>query len=402
MTVSRGPAVAAERYHGLVATGLLDEGRLDEAARGAAARKVDMERVLLRDYRVPKKSTLAALAEHYSLKAVEYDERLPIPPELVEPLDAEELSKSLWFPLAKCGDTITIAANAPDDPTVAEQFERYFPGYACETMVALREDILWFIGDYLHDKPGLLIGTERTGLAFWRNTMAHWRTRLACYRTTMAKARTDLASLRVGLGLTAISDAIIRSGKFKNVNLFWALMAAGLALAVYGLVQYLKLRHRSLRPPAHQTIVEVSSATMQFIENYHFIENTGLKTETKKTMLGRLGDFLLGHSTILYPSPASRERTHLARERNVLAAQRTVAGAYRTIYALARTGLAFIRTGISFISIGVGLLSYYEAGPMTVIDSMLILAGLFMAADGALWYLPVRKEQAEPPRCMPS
>ena len=401
MTVSKDVAAMTERYHGLVAPGLLDEAMLDEAANAASARSVDIERVLFRDYRVPKKAVLSALSEYYGLKAAEYDERLPVPPELVEGLDGGELSSSLWFPVARSGSTVTIAANDPDDPRVGEQFERSFPGHARETMVALREDILWFIGDYLHEKPGLLIGTERTGLAYWRNTMAHWRTRLACYRTGMAKARTDLASLRVGLGLVAISDAIIRSGKFKNVYFFWALMAAGLAVAVYGLVQYLKIRHKSLRPPGHQTIVEVTSATVQFLENYHFLEDTGLKTETKKTMLGRLGDFLLGHSTILYPSPASRERTHLARERNVLAAQRTVAGAYRTIYALARTGLAFIRTGISFISIGVGLLSYYKIGPMTIIDVMLILSGLFMAVDGAFWYLPVRKEQAEPPRCVP-
>ena len=76
-------------------------------------------------------------------------------------------------------------------------------------------------------------------------------------------------------------------------------------------------------------------------------------------MLARLGDCIGGYSTILYPSPASRERTHLARERNVLAAQRTIAACYRTIYARARTGLAFIRTGVSFTRVGFGLMHYF-------------------------------------------
>ena len=120
---------------------------------------------------------------------------------------------------------------------------------------------------------------------------------------------------------------------------------------------------------------------------------------TKGTMLARLGDCIGGYSSILYPSPASRERTHLARERNVLAAQRTIAATYRTIYARARTGLAFIRTGISFMGLGFGLLKIFSLSPLTIFDALLIAAGLLIALDGLLWYLPVRKEQAEMPRC---
>jgi uncharacterized membrane protein YidH (DUF202 family) len=116
-------------------------------------------------------------------------------------------------------------------------------------------------------------------------------------------------------------------------------------------------------------------------------------------MLARLGDFLADHCTILYPSPSSRERTHLARERNVLAAQRTVAACYRTIYARARTGLAFIRTGVSFAGLGLGLMHYFGFSLLTAIDSLLISAGILMTIDGWLWYMPVRKEQSEVPRC---
>jgi len=154
-----------------------------------------------------------------------------------------------------------------------------------------------------------------------------------------------------------------------------------------------------MTPPGHQTLVEVTSATMTFLENYHYIENAGSQLPTKQTMLARLGDYLADHCTILYPSPASKERTHLARERNVLAGQRTVAGCYRTIYARARTGLAFLRTGVSFSGLGLGLISYFGISMLTMFDFLLVAAGLLMIIDGALWYLPVRKEQSETPRC---
>src|ERR1700690_3350944 len=182
-------------------------------------------------------------------------------------------------------------------------------------------------------------------------------------------------------------------------GVYWSMIAVGISLSVFGLNGYRKIRRSRISPPGHHTLVEATAATLQFLENYHFVEDAGVALPSKQTMLGRLGDFVASHCTILYPSPASRERTHLARERNVLAAQRTIAACYRTIYSRARTGLAFIRTGVSFTTVGLGLMHYFGFSFLTVFDSLLVAAGVFMAVDGFLWYLPVRKEQAEIPRC---
>jgi uncharacterized membrane protein YidH (DUF202 family) len=307
---------------------------------------------------------------------------------------------SQWFPLIRDGDTVIVAANNPLDPEVLEEVKSSIKAGTYEFWVALGDDIQWFIQDFLHARPGYLIGTERTGLAFWRNTMAQWRTRLACYRNDLARGRTGLSFLRWGLGMVVIADALMRTKRpLPSSYLPLLIMVFGFLVAMYGASAYLKVRKSRIRPPGHQTLVEVTAATLQFLENYHFIEGTGINAASKKTMLGRLGDFLADHSTILYPSPASRERTHLARERNVLAAQRTVAACYRTIYARARTGLAFIRSGVSFLSLGLGLMQYFGISMLTLFDSILVIAGMLMIIDGALWYMPVRKEQAEFPRC---
>ncbi len=393
-------SVLAERYLLLIEWGVLNGEQLHAAETTAIARGIELEKVLIKEYSVPKRILLQALSEYYNRPFVEYDEKMPIPPELLSGLDGERLSLSQWFPIIKDGGTVVIAANNPEDPAVLSEVRKYIRAERYEFWVALAEDIQWFIQDFLHAKPGYLIGTERTGLAFWRNTMAHWRTRLACYRNDLAKGRTGLAFLRWGLGFIAISDTLMRTHKFDSMfYLYWIMMAAGFFLVIFGLSDYLKIRKSRMRPPEHHTLVEVTSATVYFLENYHFIENTGREIPTKGTMLARLGDFLSGHCTILYPSPASRERTHLARERNVLAAQRTVAACYRTIYARARTGLAFIRTGVSFSSVGFGLMHYFGFSLLTVFDSMLVVAGILMIMDGILWYMPVRKEQAEIPRC---
>ncbi|MCC6347481.1 MAG: type II secretion protein [Nitrospirales bacterium] len=370
------------------------------AADAAAARGLSLEQVLLRDYAVPRQALLRALSGYYGCPSVEYDERLPIPGELLEGLEGGRLSQSRWFPVIREGDTVIIAASDPADAALAGEVRRYIGAGTYVYRVALEEDIRWFIQDFLHAKPGSLIGTERTGLAFWRTTMAQWRTRLACYRNDLAKGRTDLAVLRWGLGLIALASASMRTHA-SPVYLYGMLLLAGLALSVYGTAGYLGIRKARMRPPDPQTLVEVTAASMYFLEEYHCIEGTGIVTATKGTMLARLGDFLAGYCTILYPSPASKERTQFARERNVLAAQRTVAACYRTLYARARTGLAFLRTGVSFASLGLGFMAYFgfSFSAATLFDSLLVAAGMLLAADGVRWYMPARREQAEIPRC---
>jgi len=306
-----------------------------------------------------------------------------------------------WFPVIKdVNGSVVVAAVDPADPGLtAAVTDVLGPGrYAFR--VALPDDIAWFAQDFLHAPPGKLIGTERTGLAYWRNIMAQWRTRMACYRTDLAKARTALAVGRAGLALTTIAETLQRSRTFRDGTVLpLGLLALGLGLIIIGAPIYLRVRRSRLTPPRDQTLVEVTAATLTFLENFHFsVPLDKFSKPSKSTMLARLGDFLADYSTIIYPVPASRERTSLARERNVLAAQRTIAGCYRTIYARARTGLAFIRTGVSFLGIGLGLLSYFGLGINTPFDMLLMAIGLLLIVDGLLWYLPVRREQAELPR----
>lgn len=398
MTISE--LADTKKFYKLTEENILTIKELRKAENNALARGAELEDILITEYGVSRHALLQALSDFYNCPFVEYDERMPIPPELLKGLDSERLSLSQWFPIIKDGDTVVIAANNPEAPCLSEEVKKFIKAEKFEFWVALQKDIQWFIQDFLHDIPGRLIGTERTGLAFWRNTMAHWRTRLACYRNDLAKARTDLAFLRWGLGFIAFSDTLMRVQKFSPVfPVYWVMITAGSCLAAFGLSGYLRIRRSRISPPRHHTLVEVTAATLHFLEAYHFIENTGVKTPTKGTMLARLGDFIAGYCTILYPTPASKERTHLARERNVLAGQRTIAACYRTIYSRARTGLAFIRTGVSFTVLGIVLIRYFGFSLLTVFDCLLVAAGILMAFDGILWYMPVRKEQSEIPRC---
>jgi len=391
----------AQAFAGPALTRFIAAEQLAAATQAAADRSVDLAHILHYEYQIPRQVLLQALEEYYKCMAIEYDERLPIPPELLQNILGSGIVPKDWFPVEKDVDgTVVVAAVNPADPGLSKAVAEVLGPGPYEFRVVLPEDVVWFEQDFLHAPVGELIGTERTGLAYWRNIMAQWRTRMACYRTDMAKARTALALGRAGLALTAIAEALWRSSKFRvGTVLSLGIPTLGLLLFVISAPIYLRVRRSRMTPPRDQTLVEVTAATLSFLEDFHFPALTSVSAKpSKSTMLARLGDFLADYCTIIYPVPASRERTHLARERNVLAAQRTIAGCYRTIYSRARTGLAFIRTGVYFISTSIGLLSYFGLGGNTPFDLILLVVGIMMIVDGLLWYMPVRREQAELPR----
>jgi len=396
----RETASATDEFELLVERGRLGRPGLEAAAGAAQARGIEIETVLQREYGVSKLQMLEALAAYYRCASLEYDERLPIPPGLLAGVSADSLSTNRWMPvMQESSGTVVIAARNPKSRAMHEDVRKQLGEGNYEFRVALDRDIQWFIQDFLHARPGLLIGTERTGLAFWRNTMAQWRTRMACYRTDLAKARTGLAFLRWGLGTIALSNALLQSkSAAANPAVYFPLVVFGVIMSFFGLPSYWRVRRSRMKPPASQTLAEVTAATIQFLENYHVLENTGVRRETQGTMMSRMGDLLADYSTYLGPTPTSKTRTMFARERNVLAAQRTIAACYRTVYARARTGLAFIRTGGSLLGIGIGSLAYFGLGLLTSVNVVLIAAGILMIIDGMLWYWPVRKEQAEVPR----
>jgi uncharacterized membrane protein YidH (DUF202 family) len=276
------------------------------------------------------------------------------------------------------------------------EVKNLIPAAKYEFRIALEEDIQYFVQDFLNGPPQHLIGNERTGLAFWRNTMARWRTKMSCYRTDFAKTRTNLSLVRGGLKIIFIVEALMHfhHGGALIYYLYWGLIAIGVFLVIFGLSIYQRTKKSFMSPPKHQTLVEVTAATLYFLENYQYTQKKPENPPLRKTMLARLASLLPTCCVFIDPSPDHKVRSYLAHERNSLAAQRTVASCYRTIYARARTGLSFIRTGVFFVSIGLGLIEYLS---LNALNAFLVASGIWMMMDGVRWYWPVRKEQSEFP-----
>lgn len=389
-----------EKFQALVDSGQLEREDLKAAGAAAACRNIPLERILRFEYDFSRRKLLEALSAYFDCGWVEYDERLPVPPELLTGLDAKQLTARRWFPVIKNGETVVIAAVDPNDPAMIDAAKKRVAAPRYEFRVALDEDITAFIEDFLNSTPDHLIGNERTGLAVWRNTLSRWRTRLACYRTDFASARTRLSLLRGGLGLIIIGRALLRIRPVAGlIPFYWLMISSGFGVVIYGLLGYFRIKRSVFSPPRHETVVEVTGATLYFLEEFQFVENKPEDFSSKKTMLARIADMLPSNCVFIDSSHDNKVRSHLAHERTSLAGQRTILSAYRTMYARARTGLAFIRTGVAFVSIGLGLIEYFGLNLLTVFDCFLIIAGLAMSADGLIWYWPVRKEHYEASNC---
>ena len=73
MTYDMETGRQAERFLILLDWGALTPEEFRTAEHAAVARGVELERILIREFGVPKQKVLASLSEHYKCPFVEYD-----------------------------------------------------------------------------------------------------------------------------------------------------------------------------------------------------------------------------------------------------------------------------------------------------------------------------------------
>ncbi len=230
---------------------------------------------------------------------------------------------------------------------------------------------------------------RRRFIACDRADLAEERTALAGHRTVLAKTRTGLALTRTGVAVAGLGIALIRHFPQSGWTVFdLVLLTAGAVMSAEGLIWYFRGRSAG-------------------IKSFRDIRRLDMKENIWDIVLphkGKLNCSEIHRSAPpVGPSylPGIWATTGLALERTLLAERRCVMSRLRTIMARTRTGLAFIRTGISITVVGAGLMVFFgisESG-WTICNSVLMLAGLLLIADGYYWAVPAEKMQATYPYC---
>jgi type II secretory ATPase GspE/PulE/Tfp pilus assembly ATPase PilB-like protein len=138
------------KFDYLIENGLLTQKELDKAILEARKTRQDIEFLLMKDYKVSKSDVGRALSHYYRTPFLDYNERTPIPGDLLTGLKVAFLKKNYWVPLARADDKIIIAIDNPYHLQKIDIIKALFPKADLLFHVALRDDILKYIGLFFH------------------------------------------------------------------------------------------------------------------------------------------------------------------------------------------------------------------------------------------------------------
>jgi type II secretory ATPase GspE/PulE/Tfp pilus assembly ATPase PilB-like protein len=134
----------------LIDKGLLSEKDIEAALGSARINQVDVTKVLLEDYNLPKAELLGALAHFYNAPAVDLAE-VTMPADLKDRLSPDFLKKNMCAPLEKKDGTLKVAVEDPYDLTRLDAIKAMNVAPRHDFVVALRTDIV----DYINGTYGL-------------------------------------------------------------------------------------------------------------------------------------------------------------------------------------------------------------------------------------------------------
>ena len=133
------------KFEYLLAHQRITQEELNSAIAEARRRQVDVESILIEQYKVPKAEIGAALSEFYKCPFVEYDEKIIIPPDLMKDLKVEFLKRNLWVPLRREDGHVVVLVDNPQDITKIDSIPQLLRTQKIRYAVGLRKDILTFI-----------------------------------------------------------------------------------------------------------------------------------------------------------------------------------------------------------------------------------------------------------------
>ena len=141
------------RFDYLISRDLLKEEELDAAWEESREQKETMEVFLMKKYKISKDDLGKSFAEFYRCKFVQFNDKIPIPGDLIKNLKKDYLRRELWVPIGRMEDgNINILVDDPNNILKRDMIENLMKTKAIRYDVALTEDIVKFIG-YFFQSP---------------------------------------------------------------------------------------------------------------------------------------------------------------------------------------------------------------------------------------------------------
>ncbi len=133
------------KFDYLLEHNLITRDELDAAIAESRRKGIDVETVLIDEYRVPKKEVGQALSTFFNCSFVEFDDRAAIDPSLIKGINFDYLKANNWIPLRREGANVDVLVDNPKDLHKIEQIQLLMKGAKVQFFVGLRKDILQYL-----------------------------------------------------------------------------------------------------------------------------------------------------------------------------------------------------------------------------------------------------------------
>ncbi|HUP45319.1 MAG TPA: GspE/PulE family protein [Thermoanaerobaculia bacterium] len=133
------------RFGALVDKGIISEKNIEQAVSSARVNNVNIEKILVDDFSVPKDELLKSLASFYGAEPFNWDGDQSIAPDLRERVPSDMWKKYVCAPVERRPGVLVIAVDDPQDLTRLDGIRAMTLAPRYDFLVGLRHDILGYI-----------------------------------------------------------------------------------------------------------------------------------------------------------------------------------------------------------------------------------------------------------------
>ncbi|MCX5845636.1 MAG: GspE/PulE family protein [Deltaproteobacteria bacterium] len=133
------------RFDFLLTRGLLKEEELDNAWDKSREEKESMETFMMNKYKISRDDIVKSYEEYFRCKVIPFNDKFPIPGDLLKNLKKEFLRREMWVPLEKVEGNIHVILDDPNNILKRDTIESILKTKAVKYDVAFTEDIIKFI-----------------------------------------------------------------------------------------------------------------------------------------------------------------------------------------------------------------------------------------------------------------
>ncbi len=137
------------KFSFLIQNGIITEEELTQAIAKARKNQIDVETVLLLDFKLQRNDLGKSFETFYGLPYFGYSDTVILPAEILTGLNRSFLTKNYWIPIQKEGNKVTILINDPLNPDRNQNIRQIFPKKEIEYKTGLKIDIIDFLNSSL-------------------------------------------------------------------------------------------------------------------------------------------------------------------------------------------------------------------------------------------------------------